>query len=44
MIVLSFNIRGVGGTPKLLDLPWLFEVVHLDVVFVLETMVSGEKA
>lgn len=44
MIMLSLNIRGIRGTLKLLSLCCLCESVNSDVVFLQETMVSGEKA
>jgi hypothetical protein len=44
MIVLSLNVRGVGGAPKFLSLKRLLELVKPDVFFVQETMVCGNKA
>jgi exonuclease III len=43
MIVLSFNARGVGGTPKSLALKQLCVVVNPDIIMVQETMRSRTK-
>jgi len=44
MIVLSLNVRGVGGAPKTLSLKILFDMVKLDLVMIEETMVVVVKA
>ena len=44
MIVLSFNVRGVGGAPKSLALRRLFDLVKPDLVMIQETMVPGVRA
>jgi hypothetical protein len=43
MIVLSLNVRGVGGAPKYLSLKRLFDMVKPDLVMIQETMVDGFK-
>jgi hypothetical protein len=44
MIVLSLNVRGVGGAPKFLALKRLIELVKTDVFLVQETMVCSFRA
>ena len=44
MIILSLNVKGVGGNTKSLALKHLFEYARLDVVCIQETMVCGAKA
>jgi exonuclease III len=44
MIVISLNVRGVGGAPKSLALKRLFDLVKPDIVMIQETMVDGNKA
>jgi hypothetical protein len=44
MIVISLNVRGVGGAPKFLALKRLFDLVKPDIVMIQETMVDGNKA
>ena len=44
MIILSLNVRGVGGAQKLQALGRLFFVYHLDVVPIQETISLGSKA
>ena len=44
MIILSMNIRGVGGAPKLRALRRIFEIVRPDVILIQETMVPADKA
>ena len=44
MIILSMNIRGVGGTHKILALRRVCELVRPDVLLIQETMVSVDKA
>jgi hypothetical protein len=41
MIVISLNIRGVGGAPKSLSLKRLFDLVKPYLVMIQETMVDG---
>ena len=43
MIILSMNIRGVGGAQKLLALHRVCENVRPDILLIQETMVSSEK-
>lgn len=44
MIILSQNVRGVGGSPKLLTLKRLVGLNHPDIMYFQETMVYGERA
>ena len=44
MIILSMNIRGVGGAPKFLALRRMCEIVRPDILLIQETMVSSDKA
>jgi hypothetical protein len=44
MIVISLNVRGVGGAPKSLSLKRLFDLVKPYIVMIQETMVDGNKA
>jgi len=44
MIVISLNVRGVGGAPKSLALKRLFDLVKPDIDMIQETMVDGNKA
>ena len=44
MIILSMNIRGVGGAQKLLALRRVCENVRPDILMIQETMVTAEKA
>jgi exonuclease III len=44
MIVVSLNVRGVGGAPKFLALKWFIALVKPDILFIQETMVSELKA
>lgn len=43
MIVLSFNVRGVGGKRNLLSLHRLFDGFKPNIVFSQGTMVLGER-
>lgn len=43
MILLSINVRGVGGIPKFSALKILVQLVSLDIIFLQETMVTGLK-
>jgi exonuclease III len=44
MIVVSLNVRGVGGAPNFLALKQFLELVKPDILFIQETMVSELKA
>ena len=44
MILISLNVRGVGGAPKFISLKSLLDLVKLDIFLVQETMVCGNKA
>jgi exonuclease III len=44
MILLSLNIRGVGGTLKSASLQRLLRRTSPDIIFLQETMVEGSKA
>jgi exonuclease III len=44
MIVVTLNVRGVGGSSKYLALKRLLELVKPDVMLIQETMVGVEKA
>lgn len=44
MILLSLNIRGVGGNPKYLALKICLEIVNLNIIFIQATVVPGFKA
>jgi exonuclease III len=44
MRILSLNIRGVGGTPKLSSLRRLVQIVLPDIILVQETMVDAVRA
>lgn len=43
MIILSFSLRGVGGTHKKLTLKIHFSKYNLDVILLHETMCEGEE-
>jgi hypothetical protein len=44
MIVISLNVRGVGGAPKIVSLKTLFDLAKPNLVMIQETMVDGIKA
>lgn len=44
MILLSFNLRGFGGSSKRAALKCILETVKPDIFLVQETMTSGTKA
>jgi hypothetical protein len=44
MILLTLNIRGVGGTPKCVSLRRLLSNLLLDIVFFQETLVEDHKS
>jgi len=44
MILISLNIRGVGGTLKLPTIHRLFSNIKPNIIFFQETLVSKEKA
>ena len=44
MLMLSLNIRGLGGRPKLLSLRALFNSLKPDFIFLQETMCSDVSA
>jgi exonuclease III len=44
MILLTLNIRGVGGTLKLASMRRVFRKVNPDVILLQETLVDEEKA
>jgi hypothetical protein len=44
MILMSINIRGVGGSPKMPSLRRILSVYKLDILFLQETLVDEEKA
>jgi exonuclease III len=44
MILMTLNIRGVGGTPKLHSLRRILIVHKPDILFLQETLVNEEKA
>jgi exonuclease III len=44
MILLSLNIRGVGGTLKLASVHRLLDRTYLDIIFLQETLVHEHKA
>jgi exonuclease III len=44
MILLTLNIRGVGGTLKLASMHRVFRKVNPDVILLQETLVDEEKA
>jgi len=44
MIIVSFNIRGLGGAPKSLSLKKLFCNIRIGIVLIQETMCEGVKA
>jgi hypothetical protein len=43
MILMSYNLCGVGGAPKLLNLKRLLQSVNPDIIFLQETMVDNVK-
>jgi len=44
MIFTSLNLRGLGGSSKITTLRRIFALIHLDVVFIQETMSEAWKA
>jgi len=44
MIILSLNLRGVGGAPKALALKRIIAQVSPDIIFFQETMVDKFRA
>ena len=44
MIILSMNIRGVRGAPKLRALRRIFEIVRPDVILIQETTTLASRA
>ena len=44
MILLSLNIRGVGGSQKLASVQRLISIHHLEIIFLQETLVDEIKA
>lgn len=44
MIIVSLNMRGLGGRPKQLALHKLIDMLQLDLVLLQETMMNGDKA
>jgi exonuclease III len=44
MILLSLNIRGVGGTLKYASFRHLLDRVHPEIIFLQETLVHEQKA
>jgi exonuclease III len=44
MILLTLNVRGVGGALKTASMHRLFTKVKLDIIFLQETLVAEDKA
>lgn len=44
MILLTLNIRGVGGAPKFAYVRRLLVIIKLGIIFLQETLVSKVKA
>ena len=44
MLVLSFNARGLGRSPKIKALRRMIDILKPTIIFIQETMMEGEKA
>ena len=44
MLVLSFNARGLGSSPKLKSLRRMIDIQKPTIIFIQETMMEGEKS
>jgi exonuclease III len=44
MLLLSLNVRGIGGTLKVASVHCLLEHTHPDIIFLQETLVNEQKA
>ena len=44
MLVLSFNVRGLGSSPKIKALKRMVDILNPTIIFIQETMMEGEKS